>query len=62
MMLFKQRQELIDQQTETDLKNREEAIKTMASVTSHPELSPHYKGIFAETMREVQMITLYPLE
>lgn len=53
MMLFKQRQEKVDQQTETDLKNREESIKTLTSVTSNPKLSPHHKAIFAETMREV---------
>ena len=53
MALFKQRQELIDQQTESDLKNREESIKTLTFVTSDPKLSPHHKGKFAETMREV---------
>ena len=56
MMLFKQRQEKVDQQTETDLKNREESIKTLTSVTSNPKLSPHHKAIFAETMREVSVI------
>lgn len=53
MALFKQRQEQINQQTESDLKNREESIKTYTSVTSDPDLSPHHKGKFAEAMREV---------
>ena len=54
MALFKQRGEKINQQTESDLKNREESIKTLTTVTSDPELSPHHKGKFAEAMREVR--------
>ena len=53
MLLFKQRQERINQQTETDMKNRSESLRTLTSVTSDPKLSPHHKAIFAETMREV---------
>lgn len=54
MALFRQRQEQINQQTESDLKNREESIKTLTTVTSDPKLSPHHKGKFAEAMREVR--------
>lgn len=56
MVLFKQRQEHVDQQTESDLKNREQSIKTLTSVTSDPKISPHHKAKFAETMREVSVI------
>ena len=53
MLLFKQRGEVVNQQTELDLKNRAESIKTLTSVTSNPQLSPHHKAMFSETMREV---------